>query len=252
MRIEKINDNQIRCTLTKADLADRQLHLSELAYGSEKAKNLFRDMMEQASLDFGFEADNTPLMIEAIPLPNECIVLIITKVDDPEELDTRFAKFAPSSESASDGLGLPGGILPEGADNILDMFRKLLDRHLKGAEDAGGKTDAQGGDTAAGLTEDLDLTRAYDFESLDTVIEAAHVLKDFYKGNNTLYKNQDDDSYRLIVRKSSHSPEDFNRIANILSEYGANEKYNPASEAYLTERGALLMKDDALQKLALL
>ena len=37
MKLEKINDNQIRCTLTKADLADRQIKLSELAYGSEKA-----------------------------------------------------------------------------------------------------------------------------------------------------------------------------------------------------------------------
>ena len=38
MKIEKINDNQIRCTLTRADLADRQLKLIEQAYGSEKAK----------------------------------------------------------------------------------------------------------------------------------------------------------------------------------------------------------------------
>ena len=35
MKIEKVNDNQIRCTLTKEDLADRQLKLSELAYGTE-------------------------------------------------------------------------------------------------------------------------------------------------------------------------------------------------------------------------
>jgi len=39
MKIEKINDNQIRCTLTRDDLAQRQLKLSELAYGSEKAKS---------------------------------------------------------------------------------------------------------------------------------------------------------------------------------------------------------------------
>ena len=94
MKIEKINDNQIRCTLTRDDLNNRQIKLSELAYGTEKAKELFRDMMQQAAIEFGFEADNIPLMIEAIPLPNECIVLIITKVEDPEELDTRFAKFA--------------------------------------------------------------------------------------------------------------------------------------------------------------
>ena len=31
MKIEKVNENQIRCTLTREDLVDRQLKLSELA-----------------------------------------------------------------------------------------------------------------------------------------------------------------------------------------------------------------------------
>ena len=85
MKIEKVNDNQIRCTLTKEDLADRQLKLSELAYGTEKAKVLFRDMMQQAAYEFGFEAEDIPLMIEAIPLSADTIILIITKVEYPEE-----------------------------------------------------------------------------------------------------------------------------------------------------------------------
>ena len=41
MKLEKINENQIRCTLTREDLASRHIRLSELAYGSEKAKKLF-------------------------------------------------------------------------------------------------------------------------------------------------------------------------------------------------------------------
>ena len=96
MKIEKVNENQIRCTLTREDLASRELKISELAYGTEKAKTLFRDTMRQAAFECGFEAEDIPLMIEAIPLNSECIVLIITKVEDPEELDTRFSKFAPS------------------------------------------------------------------------------------------------------------------------------------------------------------
>ena len=39
MKIEKLNENQIRCTLTHADLAARHLKLSELAYGTEKARS---------------------------------------------------------------------------------------------------------------------------------------------------------------------------------------------------------------------
>lgn len=45
MKIERLNENQIRCTLSKEDLVNREIKLSELAYGSDKAKRLFRDMM---------------------------------------------------------------------------------------------------------------------------------------------------------------------------------------------------------------
>jgi len=59
MKIERLNENQIRCTLNKSDLASRQLKINELAYGSDKAKELFRDMMQQASYELGFEAEDT-------------------------------------------------------------------------------------------------------------------------------------------------------------------------------------------------
>ena len=122
MKIEKVNENQIRCTLTREDLASRELKISELAYGTEKAKTLFRDMMQQANFEFGFEAEDIPLMIEAIPLNAECIVLIITKVEDPEELDTRFSRFAPSVTEDDDG---EEGIYESPSDEMLDLFRKL-------------------------------------------------------------------------------------------------------------------------------
>ena len=44
MKLERISENQIRCTLTRSDLAERELKISELAYGTEKAKALFRLM----------------------------------------------------------------------------------------------------------------------------------------------------------------------------------------------------------------
>ena len=93
MKIERISENQIRCTLSKHDLMERHLKISELAYGSDKAKELFRDMMEQANIDFGFDADDIPLMIEAIPTSRESIILVITKVENPEEFDERFSRF---------------------------------------------------------------------------------------------------------------------------------------------------------------
>ena len=166
MKIEKVSDTQIRCTLTKEDLADRHLKISELAYGTEKAKNLFRDMMQQASYEFGFEADDIPLMIEAIPVSSDTIILLITKVEYPEELDTRFSKFAPGSDNRFEDVSELGSVLPEGADNVLDMFRKLIERHLKEG------TQEEQEEKAIALAQELDLTRLYFFSSLDLKIHA--------------------------------------------------------------------------------
>ena len=121
MKIEKLNDNQIRCTLTPADLEERQLKLSELAYGTDKAKSLFHDMMQQAAHECGFEAEDIPLMIEAIPASADSIVLIITNVEDPEELDTRFSRFSPTG---GDWDSKRDGISPklDGAEYLLNLL----------------------------------------------------------------------------------------------------------------------------------
>ena len=244
MKIEKLNDNQIRCTLTKADLADRQIKLSELAYGSEKAKSLFRDMMLQANAEFGFEANDIPLMIEAIPMPNDCVVLIITKVSDPEELDTRFSKFSPSNSDALDSMPeTKKTVTPEGADEVLDIFKRMMEQHLKSL------SEEKNEELPVTVADDIDLTRLYSFGSLESIIDAAHILKDYYHGENRLYKNQARKIYYLVLSKSSHTPEEFNKICNILTEYGSNEPYTKSMEAYMAEHYDLVIKKDALQKL---
>ena len=124
MKIEKVNDHQIRCTLTREDLANRELKISELAYGTDKAKDLFRDMMQQAAYEFGFEAEDIPLMIEAVPLNSECIVLIVTKVEDPEELDTRFARFSPSVND-DDSTDEYHNSYTDPSDEVMDLFEQI-------------------------------------------------------------------------------------------------------------------------------
>ncbi|MBQ7943538.1 MAG: adaptor protein MecA [Lachnospiraceae bacterium] len=260
MKIEKVNDHQIRCTLTKADLADRELKISELAYGTEKAKSLFRDMMQQASFEFGFDAEDIPLMIEAIPLNSECIVLVITKVEDPEELDTRFSKFAPSvhddaDDSDNNGLDSMLQSLSEGADEVLDLFKKIHDTALDSkAKDIAPmpstkKPVAVKSDSAKSSVE---LTRIFSFNSLNEVTRLAHMLVNHYDGANSLYKNEKSSTYMLVVTQSAHTPEEFNKICNMLSEYGSPEKYVAASEAYMEEHFEPIIKDKAIQSLALI
>ena len=249
MKIEKINDSQIRCTLTSADLASREIKLSELAYGTEKAKSLFQDMMRQAHYEFGFESDNSPLMIEAIPVAPDSIVLIITKVEDPEELDTRFSKFSSSGEESEN----PGVPQFTGADNILELFQKIYE--AKKAQAASQKKAAKqpAAEQKASRESEpapVNLVQSFRFRSLDDAILAAHGLNHFYTGKNSLYKNEALGTYQLVLHQSGCSPENFNKVCNILSEYGTGETFSASGEAYLLEHGNTIVKDAAIQRLA--
>jgi adapter protein MecA 1/2 len=259
MKIEKINDRQIRCTLTREDLASRQIKISELAYGTEKAKALFQDMMRMAARDFGFEADDMPLMIEAIPLSMDALLLVITKVDDPEELDTRFSQFSPDNDTQPSGTFTNLLEHIEGADDILDLIHRISEaknRASAKSADTAHKSIAQK-DTPAGAeptaeSEDPempDLTRFYLFHTLDDVIRAAQIIGSIYDGTNTLYKNTEDGEYYLILRKDGSTATDFNKICNILSEYALSCKYTPGMDAYFAEHMEVTVPDQALQKL---
>jgi len=230
MKIEKVNENQIRCTLSREELADRQIKLSELAYGSEKAKSLFRDMIEQANDEFGFEVNDIPVMIEAIPLSGEKIILQITKVEYPEELDTRFSKFSERGEDEAFDVESEKSLFSDlqGADEVLETEKK----------------------TSVKKQTDVNLTKIFESKNLDQLERLSHVLDGYYEGENDIYKEVLKNRYYLLVRKSHHSSEEFNKVCNIISEYATGKKYTPATEAFLKEHGKLIIKKDALQVLA--
>ena len=260
MKIEKLNDDQIRCTLTMADLAERKIRLHELAYGTEKARTLFRDMMEEAYRKFGFQAENVPIMIEAVPFADDGIVLIISKVDDPEELDTRFSRFTEPQTNEEEKIADMAG-----ADDILDTIHRIYEARKK----ANGRRRAEEPKEAAGAREDtapkepaekkkgskaqdVDYVQVFSFSSLDDAIRAAVSLKELYTGNNVLYRMRRTGEYRLVVHQSGHTPEDFNKVCNILSEYGKSVRWSKALEAHFAEHEQRIPGDNALASLSAL
>ena len=255
MKLEKINDNQIRCTLTREDLEMHQVNLRELAYGSEKAKKLFRDMMQQAAYEFGFEADDIPLMIEAIPLSADTIILVITKVEYPEELDTRFSKFSdPDPEDLyEDMINSNYQTASEGADDILGLFKQQNREAAPGKQEeqsfaSSGQERAEKQEIPVNVL--VDITKLFVFQDFGELTRLAHILKGFYTGSNDLYQNVANHRYYLLVSKSSQSPETFNKVCNILSEYAVGLRTVPGSEAYLEEHFEVILHDQALQSLA--
>ena len=101
---------------------------------------------------------------------------------------------------------------------------------------------------ASSETPTVDLIRLFSFYHLDDVIAAAHGLNGFFTGKNTLYKDSSDGRYQLVLHQSEYSPEEFNKVCNILSEYGKGRACTPAGEAHLIEHGELI-STNVLQQL---
>ncbi len=250
MKIEKISETQIRCTLSRQDLADRDLKISELAYGSDKAKDLFRELMVQASYECGFEADDIPLMIEAIPVSGDCLVLVVTKVEDPDELDTRFSNFSSFREDRDEDSS---SVTSSVAEEILECFGQLGALLGKGRETVEKSADtAEELPSGEAIPEAANLTKVYSFPNLTAVTALARLISPYYFGENTLYKDEVSTNYYLVLHMSDHTPEEFNRICNVISEYGTPVNTGYASLSYFAEHFKPIVKADAVQTLTVL
>lgn len=284
MKLEKLSDTQIRCTLSKEDLSQRQLHLSELAYGSEKAKELFRDMMQQASIELGFEADNIPLMIEAIPISNDCLVLVVTKVEDPDELDTRFSRFSKINVDDSfdedfsdiDDTDFEEMDFLDDEDDI-DMDDEPLPFSPSSDFDNADSDASTSSKERSAIDDALDLiapfTQAiaqakkeamrkkkenrssvqdcqyYSFQNFSQAAQLGAFLAPFFEGESSLYKDSFSNNYYMILRKTQSENDTFHRACNIAADFGVRISASYATPAYFREHFKTILEENAVEML---
>ena len=284
MKLEKLSDTQIRCTLSKEDLSQRQLHLSELAYGSEKAKELFRDMMQQASIELGFEADNIPLMIEAIPISNDCLVLVVTEVEDPDELDTRFSRFSKINMDDSfdedfsdiDDTDFEEMDFLDDEDDI-DMDDEPLPFSPSSDFDNADSDASTSSKERSAIDDALDLiapfTQAiaqakkeamrkkkenrssvqdcqyYSFQNFSQAAQLGAFLAPFFEGESSLYKDSFSNNYYMILRKTQSENDTFHRACNIAADFGVRISASYATPAYFREHFETILEENAVEML---
>lgn len=224
MKIEKISDTQIKVTLNHSDLMDRDLKISELAYGSQKAQALFKDMMAKANEEFGFETDNVPLMIEAVPLSTDSIMIVVTKVDDPLQIEQKLETIGerPTHRTFKE---------PED-DRLTDLA--LMGKDVQEA--------------SASEPVDRDTIITYLFNDFDSVCMASHRVQPMFAGDNSLYKYNE--KYFLILGKNKKSISDLEGMVGVLDEFGSRCPSSDLNEYFLKEHGKLLIELHAVDVLS--
>ncbi|WP_124727304.1 genetic competence negative regulator [Staphylospora marina] len=89
MRVERLGGDKIRFFLTLDDLADRGIEKEDMWRDIPKVHELFRDMMEQAYEELGFEVAG-PVAVEVFALPAQGMVVVVTRGRAPKPEDAEL------------------------------------------------------------------------------------------------------------------------------------------------------------------
>ncbi len=211
MKIEKVSSSQIKVYLSGKDLEERNLKLAELAYSSDKTRELFRELMEMAIEEYGFSADNIPLMIEAVPVNGDEVVLIVSKVSSDEDKELNISMI-PSA------FGERAFV----KKTVEDMPQEIS-------------------------AEEMDYL-VYSFESLDDVSGLCSRIRNAFDGYSSLYKYKG--SYYLIITNDFMSELSAEGFGMIASEYGIKHISSPVTKAYLEEYGEVIIAKNAVEVMA--
>ena len=230
MKIEKLNENQLKITLAPEDLNIRGLAIKELSYGSPKTKDLYNELIEQALNEFGFEGEDGALVIEAVPTSKGNLIIFITKNIVSDDLDTRFSRFSPDLYGNEDD---ESDFIP-----LTDMLKAntQTNNKIKSVE----KIRSENSFFKEGNS------KIFILKSLEAVSELSFYIKDLFSGKSALYKNPQSKLYFLILENYPADKDNFGKVCNIASEFSAQNKSNYATTAVITEHCEKIIGADAV------
>ena len=215
MKIEKISETQMKFVLMTDDLAERDIKINELSYGSDKTQQLFREIMHLVQDESEFVAEeNTPLMFEAIRVGVDSLVVMVTKMN----------------ESAVHGMeGEPRlNLIPAARQEC--RFKK-------------------GGLIKQPEHKNEDSFAIFSFDDIDIMAAGASRLPAHFSGISQAHKL--DGKYFLMLKNETEDNQTTGELETILFEYGQKHISNAMSRQYLIERGEMVISEDAVEKLRL-
>ena len=287
MEMARVSDTQIRFILDKDDLEKKDMDFKDLAFSSDKANKLFKELLSIAQVSLGFELNGDPIVVEAVPLGDGRVMLMVNKVDKEDTRHDRLARLANledldmsmfehveltderyGSEDSDDSDELffegeqeddsdeeddsreDGAALTAARPKTPEEINGAVENLLKGIMKNSERT------SAGHLRNDPTVKKrneaVFYFENISNVIAASHLVRGMYHSTNSLYKNEREGRLYLHLQCDRDKEEQFKKACAALCEFGDPCRSTYATKHYLDEHFKLIRKDNALQTLSTL
>lgn len=259
MRIERIDDNTVKCFLSNEELDAYEITYKDFVARSEKAKVVMEEIIEQAEEEVGYQPPRYSFDLQIMMLPDQGMILTFSEKEPDEKRPSeglleclKEMKQMLEEKKANRATGrieihkeIAGRPSPEQDEGNGDRHQKL-----KGADD-GSSGDQEPAAPAKGAEKkDMRPTFAvFSFPSLQRVCAYAGVLPAGLRIRSALYHA--DGEYYLFLEKGTASYERYSRACIQAMEFGEIFTAEKDRVLYLEEHGECIVRDHAVKKLKL-
>lgn len=225
LKFTRINDNSIRCLITKEEMTEQGINLDELMDDRSKAEEFLRIVLQQARYELGFETTGEALNVQLSVMKDGDVSLMISD-DQNAAIRAMLSQFKER----------------------LKEFTEAMEQTRKQSKAAVIDADKSAKAILGTSTEDkvIDMDIWAELELLDDCIRLAKAL-DLPDTPSTLLKYHD--TYYLTMRLSQ-TRHDLVRSVFSIAEFSIN-MYTEGPATYgVAEHGKRIIKENALKELA--
>ncbi len=217
MKFERVDDKTVRCFISNEELEDYQIDYKDFVLRSEKAREVVRDIIEQAAEEVGYKPPKFAFDMSIMMMPDQGLVLTFSESDPLDEKN--------------------GGRLME----YLKEMKRAIDQAALDHQNSKKQEQAE---VAAPAKPEKGI---FEFGSLSEVMELAGAVPRSLRVHSALYRMND--GYYLYLEKGSAAYQRYSKLCiqamEFSSIYGADEQ----KILFLQEHGECLIAEGALRKL---
>ena len=227
MKITKINDNSIRCVISREEMSEKGINLDELMDDRSKAEEFLRYVLQQARYEVNFVTKGEALNVQMTVMKDGDVSLMISD-DQNMAIHAMLAQFKEKLREFQETLA--NGGKNNTTDVVsLDPAQTVL---LTGASD----------------DEIVDMDVWVELDTLDDCMLLANSLS-LPDAESRLLKYHD--SYYLTIHLEQ-SRKELARSVFSIAEYSENMYTVGTASYYIEEHGKVLIGERALYELSVL
>lgn len=214
MKFTKINDNCIRCIVTKQEMCEYGVEVAELISDREKTEDLLRKIMLKARYELDFKTGDGMLSVQIVILPDGDLSMTISETSK-NDIKNKFNELKDYIEMIQD---MPLDDVKEEVENKQTIQSDILE------------------------SKECIWTR---LGSMDDCFKLCKNLKDCNVSESSLHKFKD----RFYFRFKINDKDNIGKAVMIFLEFSEQICLESNGPVYILEHGETIIEKDALNVL---